>query len=265
MKEEPTIPRRSYEMQIKLPHAALAPKKTKNGDYSLLLRDNEFVWSIIIQADTRAEATKIAAAKFNSLRKTLKSTFPNAEPRVGEQVVVDDRYNEVLFADGNFRCCDWKNRFLDEDTAKRLISDSLNKLRKPTGKNKTIKPSVEWNHNSKQNKYIAPNRLKRTGVANLWYDDVLKNYVARIYYQKQKTVGTKSKIIIDCRKYSKTVKGRKLFAKGIVREITKGERVQERKYKEARFKAKTLLEARSKMEALKKEYIKSNESSSNRR
>ena len=253
---------RSYEMQIKLPHAALSPKKTKNGDYSLLLRGDDFVWSLIIQEKNRAEAAKLAAAKFNSLRKSLKSIFPNLIPKLGDMLVLDDRYNEVVFADGNFKCCDWANRFLDEFTTERIISDSCGKLRKPTGKNIRTAPSVEWNHNSKKNRYIKPVRFTKTGIPNLWYDKERKQYVARIYYQRQKTVGTKSKIIIDVRKNSRTIKGRKLFAKGIIREIIKGKRIQERKYKEIRIKAKTLLQAKLKMIKIEKEY--QNESPSDR-
>ena len=265
MKEEAPKPKRSYEMQIKLPHAALAPKRTRDGDYSLLLRDDEFVWSMIIQADSREEAAKIAAYKFNSLRKTLKKTFPNLKPRVGEQVTVDDRHNEVVFADGNFRCCAWKNRFLDDFTTERLINDSCGKLRRPTGKNRTVKPSVEWNHNSKQNKYIAPSRLKKTDINNLWYDDKLKQYVARIYYRRQITVGQKQEIIHDVRRESKRIKGRLLFAKGIVIKITKGKRIQDRRYKEARFRAKTLTEAKQKMEEFRKQYAKKYEGLDSRR
>lgn len=250
MKEESLIPRRSYEMQVKLPHAALPPKKTKRGDYSLLLRGDNFVWSIIIQANTREEATRIAANKYNSIRKTLKSNFPNLDLKVGNLVTVDDRYNEVVFADGNFRCCDWKNKFLDEHTVDRLIADSCGKLRRPTGKNKSIIPSVEWNHNSKQNKYIAPSRLKKTDINNLWYDEKLKNYVARIYYRRQITVGQKQRVVHDVRKESRTIKGRKLFAKGVIIERTLGKRIQDRKYKEVRFKAKNLPEARDKMNEL---------------
>lgn len=237
-------------MQIKLPHAALTPKKTKKGDYSLLLRGDNFVWSTLIQANTREEATRIAANRYNSIRKTLKSNFPNLELKIGNLVTVDDRYNEVVFADGNFRCCDWRNKFLDNDTADRLIADSCGKLRKPTGKNKSIMPSVEWNHNSKLNRYIAPNRLKKTDVNNLWYDEKLKKYVARIYYKKQITVGQKTKITHDVRQESRKIKGRKLFAKGIIIERTLGKRIQERRYKEVRFEAKTLAKARDKMNEL---------------
>ena len=252
-------------MQIKLPHAALAPRKTKTGDYSLLLRDEEFVWSQIIQADNRVEAAKLAARKFNSLRKSLKSAFPNLTPKVNEMVTVDNKYNEVLFAEGNFRCCEWRNRFLDSFTISNLIAESCGKLRKPTGKNTRTSPSIEWNHNSKKNRYIKPAERTPTGIANLSYDKQTNKYVARIFYQKQKTVGTKSRIIIDARKYSKKVKGRKLFAKGIVREIIKGERIQERKYKEIRFKASSLIEARRKMQKLEEQYTEENEGSSNRR
>ena len=56
--------------------------------------------------------------------------------------------------------------------------------------------------------------------------------------------------------------GRKLFAKGIIREIIKGKRIQERKYKEIRIKAKTLLQAKLKMIKIEKEY--QNESPSDR-
>ena len=249
--------KRIYEAFIALPYVATPPQargenKIKNR-VELRLIGDDFYWLRRIEASNRAEAAKKAGAWFFRTKRKEKAT---QDLRIEKSLVVTDPYNEVVYKD-KLKCCSWNYRLLEKEVIDRLVSESKGRLRKTT-RRKTVGhvcPSVEWNTNAKVGRWVERRTILNTGKKYIYYNSLTEKYIARIKIRSQKTIGHKVRIIHDAR--TTRASGKRVWNNLTLRDHTKGERVQNRKYREFRLEAQNMYEAEKETNKLIEQFCES--------
>lgn len=248
---------RTYEAFIALPYAAIPPeargKDKAEKRIELRLIGNDFYWLRRFESESRIEAAKRSRTWFFVTKRNGKVT---QDLRIENALTVTDPYDEVAYEE-KLKCCGWNYRFLEEDVIERLVFESKGRLRKTTRRKNSghVCPSVEWNTNAKVGRWVDRKTTLSTGKKYVYYNSLTEKYIARIRIKSQRTLGHKVKMIHDIR--TTRANGKRVWNSLTIRDHIKGERMQNRRYKEFRLQAQNMHEAEKETKELIRQFCES--------